>query len=101
VVHVRPVREGVDVHALDGVVAQSFARIFYRNGINLGLPVFICPDADRIEDGDDISLRLDEGTVVNHSTGDRYDADPLPEFLQRLVDQGGLKPYTKTKLGTR
>jgi 3-isopropylmalate/(R)-2-methylmalate dehydratase small subunit len=85
---------------VDGVVAQSFARIFYRNGINLGLPVFICPDADRIDDGDEISLRLDEGTVINHTADERYDADPLPEFLQKLVDTGGLKPYTKQVLGT-
>jgi 3-isopropylmalate/(R)-2-methylmalate dehydratase small subunit len=85
---------------VDGVVAQSFARIFYRNGINLGLPVFICPAADRIDDGDEISLRLDEGTVINHTTDERYDAEPLPEFLQRLVDRGGLKPHTKAKLGT-
>ena len=85
---------------VDGVVAQSFARIFFRNGINLGLPVLICPDADRIEDGDDVSLRLEEGAVVNHTKDERYDADPLPEFLQELVDRGGLKPYTKAKLGT-
>jgi 3-isopropylmalate/(R)-2-methylmalate dehydratase small subunit len=85
---------------VDGVVAQSFARIFYRNGINLGLPVLICPDADRIEDGDEVSLRLEEGTVVNHTKDERYDADPLPGFLQELVDRGGLKPYTKAKLGT-
>jgi 3-isopropylmalate/(R)-2-methylmalate dehydratase small subunit len=85
---------------VDGVVAQSFARIFYRNGINLGLPVLICPAADRIDDGDDISLRLDDGAVVNHTADERYDADPLPEFLQTLVDRGGLKPHTKAKLGT-
>mgnify|MGYP000268305896 CR=1 FL=1 len=83
---------------VDGVVAQSFARIFYRNGINLGLPVLICPNADRIDDGDDISLRLEEGTVINHTEDEMYEADPLPEFLQELVDCGGLKPYTKAKL---
>ncbi|WP_144922093.1 3-isopropylmalate dehydratase small subunit [Halorubrum salsamenti] len=85
---------------IDGVVAQSFARIFFRNGINLGLPVLICPDADRIEDGDAISLRLAEGAVINHTADERYDADPLPEFLQTLVDRGGLEPYTRAKLGT-
>ena len=85
---------------IDGIVAQSFARIFFRNGINLGLPVLICPDADRIGDGDAISLRLDEGAVVNHTADERYDADPLPEFLQSLVDRGGLEPYTRAKLGT-
>lgn len=83
---------------VDGVVAQSFARIFYRNGINLGLPVLICPDANRISDGDEISLRLEGGTVINHTANEQYDADPLPEFLQTLVDSGGLKPYTKSKL---
>jgi 3-isopropylmalate/(R)-2-methylmalate dehydratase small subunit len=83
---------------VDGIVAQSFARIFYRNGINIGLPVLICPDADRIDDGDEISLHLDEGTVVNHTANERYDADPLPPFLQTLVNAGGLEPYTKAKL---
>lgn len=85
---------------IDGIVAQSFARIFFRNGINLGLPVLICPDADRIDDGDAISLRLAEGAVINHTADERYDADPLPEFLQTLVDRGGLEPYTRAKLGT-
>ena len=83
---------------VDGVVAQSFARIFFRNGINLGLPVLICREADRISDGDSISLHLEEGTVRNHTTDEEYDADPLPPFLQQLVDRGGLEPYTKAKL---
>lgn len=81
-----------------GVVAQSFARIFFRNCINLGLPVLICPDADSIDEGDEISLHLDAGAVANHATGKTYDAEPLPEFLQDLVDRGGLKPYTEAKL---
>ncbi|SDK57917.1 3-isopropylmalate dehydratase small subunit [Natronorubrum texcoconense] len=85
---------------VDGVVAQSFARIFFRNAINLGLPLMICPEAHRIEDGDEITMDLDAGAVRNHETGERYDAEPLPEFLQELVDEGGLKPYTKRKLGT-
>lgn len=83
---------------VSAVVAQSFARIFFRNGINLGLPLLICPAADRIDDGDEISIDLDEGTVFNHTTDETYDAEALPEFLQSLVEQGGLKPYTKAKL---
>lgn len=83
---------------IDGIVAQSFARIFFRNAINLGLPVLICPKADRIEEGDEIEMHLDEGTVVNHTTGESYEAESLPEFLQSLVEAGGLKPYTKQKL---
>jgi 3-isopropylmalate/(R)-2-methylmalate dehydratase small subunit len=81
-----------------GVVAQSFARIFFRNAINLGLPVLICPDADEIADGDTVSMDLDEGIVVDHTTGERYEAEALPEFLQTLVERGGLKAYTRAKL---
>lgn len=83
-----------------GVVAQSFARIFFRNAINIGLPVLICPEAGRIEDGDCIHIEIAEGRVVNHSKDETYDADPLPAFLQDLVDQGGLKPYTREKLAS-
>jgi 3-isopropylmalate/(R)-2-methylmalate dehydratase small subunit len=81
-----------------GVVAQSFARIFFRNAINLGLPVLICPDAGRVRDGDEIHMELADGVVVNHTRDERYDAEPLPEFLQSLVEAGGLKPYTRAKL---
>jgi 3-isopropylmalate/(R)-2-methylmalate dehydratase small subunit len=81
-----------------GVVAESFARIFLRNCINLGLPVLVCPRAGEIDDGDEISLRFDEGAVVNHSAGEQYDAEELPGFLRELVDAGGLKPYTRAKL---
>jgi 3-isopropylmalate/(R)-2-methylmalate dehydratase small subunit len=81
-----------------GIVAQSFARIFFRNCINLGLPVLICPEAENVSDGDEISMDLDAGVVENHTTGEQYDAEPLPPFLQELVDVGGLKAYTKAKL---
>lgn len=83
---------------VSGVVAQSFARIFFRNAINLGLPVLISPAADRIDDGDRISLDIDDGVVHNHTKDESYDAEPLPPFLQELVDRGGLKAYTKAKL---
>ena len=83
---------------VDAVIAQSFARIFFRNCLNLGLPVIVCPRADEIEDGHDISVRLDSGTVRNHTTGDEYDSDSLPDFLRDLVDAGGLREYTREKL---
>ena len=83
---------------IDGVVAQSFARIFFRNAINLGLPVMICPDANRIDDADEISIDLNTGTVTNHETEQEYKAEPLPPFLQNIVSEGGLKPYTKRNL---
>ncbi|WP_136601442.1 3-isopropylmalate dehydratase small subunit [Salinigranum halophilum] len=81
-----------------GVVAESFARIFFRNAINLGLPVLICPGAGGIDDGDEVSMALDAGVVRNHTKYETYDAEPLPPFLQELVSQGGLKAYTKAKL---
>ncbi|MGQ3413882.1 LeuD/DmdB family oxidoreductase small subunit [Natrinema sp. LN54] len=81
-----------------GVVAQSFARIFFRNAINLGLPVLLCPGVGEIDDGAEISIDVDEGFVYDHDEEIRYDAEPLPPFLQDLVDQGGLKPYTRRKL---
>ncbi|XVH31648.1 3-isopropylmalate dehydratase small subunit [Haloferacaceae archaeon DSL9] len=84
-----------------GIVARSFARIFFRNAINLGVPLLICPEADRIDDGDEISMDLDEGRVINHTTDETYEADPLPPFLQSLVEAGGLKAYTKRKLAER
>ncbi|WP_247730360.1 3-isopropylmalate dehydratase small subunit [Halovivax limisalsi] len=85
---------------VEAVVAQSFARIFFRNAINIGLPVLIFPDADCIGDGDRISVDVDTGAVTNHETNEEYRAESLPDFLQELVDAGGLKPYTKRKLGT-
>lgn len=83
---------------VSGVIAQSFARIFFRNAINLGLPVLICPGADAIDDGDEVSMDIDAGIVRNHTKDEAYDAEALPEFLQTLVEQGGLKAYTKAKL---
>ena len=83
---------------VSGVVAQSFARIFFRNAINLGLPVLICPEACCIDEGNNISMHLDEGIVRNRTKGESYDAESLPEFLQELVEDGGLKSYTRRKL---
>jgi len=81
-----------------GIIAVSFARIFFRNCINLGLPMLICPEAYHISDGDAISMDLNSGVVKNHTMDERYDAESLPPFLQKLVEQGGLKAYTKAKL---
>ena len=84
---------------VSGIVAQSFARIFFRNALNLRLPVVVCLAADRINDGDEVSI-ASAGSVRDHTTDETHDAEVLPEFLQSLVDEGGLKAYTKTKLGT-
>jgi 3-isopropylmalate/(R)-2-methylmalate dehydratase small subunit len=83
---------------VNGVVAQSFARIFFRNCVNLGLPILICPNADRIEDSDEISLHFEAGIVENHTHDEEYDAEPLPPFLKELAETGGLKEHTKARL---
>ncbi|MCZ7584646.1 MAG: 3-isopropylmalate dehydratase small subunit [Deltaproteobacteria bacterium] len=88
--------QGADVGC---VVAASFARIFYRNAVNLGLPVIVCPEAvDAVEKGDDIDVDLEKGTVTIPKTGATYTATPLPDFMANLLAEGGLVPYTKKRL---
>jgi len=78
------------------VIADTFARIFYRNSINIGLPIVECPEAaNDIEDGDEVSVDFDTGTIVNHTKGNIYKAAPFPEFLQELISSGGLIEYVK------
>ena len=85
---------------ISAVVAESFARIFYRNAINLGLPVITCPEAARAaRDGDTIRVDLDRGTV--EVGGRTYTAAPFPPLLQSLLAQGGLVPYVQKRLKER
>ena len=83
------------------VLAKSFARIFYRNAMNLGLPVLICPDTDAIQNGD--TLRVDPvgGTVEDLSTGKVLKCEPIPGHLMAMIADGGLLPHLKKKLGKR
>jgi len=81
------------------VIAKNFARIFFRNAINIGLPVMECSDAaDDAETGDEIAVNFDTGEIVNVTKNKRYTAAPFPEFMQRIIKAGGLIEYTKTKL---
>ena len=80
------------------VIAKSFARIFYRNAINIGLPIIECTDTDRIAKGDLIEIDLTKGTITNRTKGETYHAKPFPEFLQSLIGLGGLVPYVRTRL---
>jgi 3-isopropylmalate/(R)-2-methylmalate dehydratase small subunit len=81
------------------VVAASFARIFYRNAINVGLPIVVCPPAAReARQGDRLRVDLGAGTVENLTQGRSYAAEPFPPFMQELIDRGGLLPYVKAKL---
>ena len=76
------------------VIANSFARIFYRNSINIGLPIVECPEAVAgIKDGDEVEVDFDSGEVKNLTTGKSYKTQPYPEFMQKLISAGGLIPY--------
>ncbi len=80
------------------VIAKSFARIFYRNAFNTGLPILVAPEAvDGTNRGDELSVDLATGEIVNLTTGKTYQAQPLPPFMRELVEVGGLLPYLKKR----
>ena len=80
------------------VIAKSFARIFYRNAFNMGLPILVAPEAvDGINQGDELTVDLTTGEIDDVTTGVTYQAQPLPPFMQELVAAGGLLPYLKTR----
>ena len=73
------------------VIASTFARIFYRNAINIGLPILECEEAAKdIKDGDTVSVNFDTGVITNDTTGKTYQAEPFPEFIQNISAKGGL-----------
>jgi len=81
------------------VVAETFARIFYRNAINIGLPILECPQAAAaIKAGEEIEIDFTSGTISNLSTGEKFEAAPFPQFMQELMAAGGLVERTKKKL---
>ena len=73
------------------VIAKSFARIFYRNAINIGLPILECAQAaEEIQAGDSVAVDFDTGVITNLTTGKTYQAEPFPEFIQNIIRRGGL-----------
>ena len=73
------------------VIAKSFARIVYRNAINIGLPILECEAAaEEIQAGDEVSVDFDTGVITDHTTGKTYQAEPFPEFIQNIIKKGGL-----------
>jgi len=81
------------------VIASSFARIFYRNAINVGLPILECPEAvEDIETGDRLRIDLEKGRVENLSSGHSFQAAPFPEFMREIISRGGLVQYVKARL---
>lgn len=85
---------------VSAVVARSFARIFYRNAINIGLPILENKFApDQIHEGDEIDIDLSSGEIKDIKTGKSYKSEPFPQFMQDLIKAGGLINYVKRKLG--
>ena len=81
------------------VIAVDFARIFYRNSINIGLPILECPAASAaISDGDTVKVDFDTGTIVDVTTGETFHAEPFPPFIQNIIKSGGLMKSIKNRL---
>ena len=87
---------------ISAVVAKSFARIFFRNAINIGLPVFESNAAvDAAQAGDELEIDTITGVIVNRTRGQTYQAAPLPEFIQGIIQAGGLTEYVRARVGAK
>ncbi len=82
------------------VIAESFARIFYRNAINIGLPIIESPEAAKaIDQGDELDINLEEGVIKNLTKNETYHFEKFPAFIQKIVESGNLLNYVKEKVG--
>jgi len=81
---------------ISGVIAKSFARIFFRNSINIGLPVFISEDVDKIDDGDEVEIDFKTGKIQDKTKGIILKVKPLPVFMQKIVEKGGLVEFLRS-----
>lgn len=87
---------------IQAVVARSFARIFYRNAFNIGLPIFEVADIDgAVEEGDELEINADDGTIKNLTKNTEFEAKPIPPFMQELIHAGGLVEWTRAKIQDR
>ena len=88
----------IQASGISCVIAASFARIFYRNAINIGFPILECPEAaDAINAGDIVSVDTATGVITDETTGETFKAKPFPEFIQKIIESGGLLPYLADK----
>jgi 3-isopropylmalate/(R)-2-methylmalate dehydratase small subunit len=83
------------------LIAESFAGLFYRNAINLGLPAVSCPQAKRIRPGDELQVDFERGRIENRTTGETLACEPVPPFLMAIIRDGGLLPHLEKKLGRK
>ncbi len=80
------------------IIAKSFARIFFRNAINIGLPVLECKEAERISEGDALKVDFKKGIIENETKKEKYQVVSMPEFILKIMESGGLIEYTKARL---
>lgn len=87
---------------VSAVIAANFARIFFRNAINVGLPILECPElVGKVSKGDELQIDTASGTVTNLTTGKKFTAQPFPPFLSDLINAGGLVEYAKKRLAAQ
>ena len=80
------------------VIAASFARIFYRNAINIGFPILECPEAaEKIQNGDSVTVDFSTGVITDETTGETFQATAFPPFIGKIIEHGGLLPYLKAR----
>ena len=80
------------------VIAKTFARIFYRNAINIGLAILECPEAsEKIDSGDEVAIDFDTGVITNLTKGETYQANPFPDFFKKIIQAGGLMADIKNR----
>ena len=86
----------IKVSGVSCVIASSFARIFYRNAINIGLPILECQEAaERIKAGDEVTVDFSTGEITNHTRGETYRSQPFPRFIQEIMRAGGLMNWIR------
>ena len=88
----------IQASGIQCVIAASFARIFYRNAINIGFPILECPEAAAsIQGGDTVSVDFQTGVITDETTGQTFQAAAFPPFIENIIQQGGLLPYLKSR----
>ncbi len=88
----------IKASGVSAVLAKSFARIFFRNAINIGLPIFECKAVDHISPADELEIDADAGVVYNKTKNEQYQTGRMPAFLQELINAGGLVPWARQRL---
>lgn len=88
----------IKIAGVGAVLAKSFARIFYRNAINIGFPILECPEAaEKINDGDTVTVDFETGVITDETTGETFQAVAFPPFIAKIIEKGGLFEYIKSK----